>query len=98
MLRQIFFCLVFFSVTGNFVESFHPFKVMSLYDGGTFDKNYNKRYQPIKFTVPASTKKVSDMMLITKCQSLFLKDGRNFQLHSLQWPPGVRLDRSLWRK
>ncbi|XP_039886666.1 uncharacterized protein si:dkey-256h2.1 isoform X3 [Simochromis diagramma] len=51
--------------TGNFVESFHPFKVMSLYDGGTFDKNYNKRYQPIKFTVPASTKKVELYAVIT---------------------------------
>lgn len=73
---------------------------MSLYDGGTFDKNYNKRYQPIKFTVPASTKKVSDMILTTKYQSLFVKDGRDLQglknMHSLQWPPGVRLNRSLW--
>ncbi|XP_005751547.1 uncharacterized protein LOC102206249 [Pundamilia nyererei] len=51
--------------TGNSVESFHPFKVMSLYDGGTFDKNYNKRYQPIKFTVPASTKKVELYAVIT---------------------------------
>uniref|UniRef100_A0A4W5N975 Peptide-N-glycosidase F C-terminal domain-containing protein n=1 Tax=Hucho hucho TaxID=62062 RepID=A0A4W5N975_9TELE len=31
---------------------------MSLYSGGTFDKEYKQRYQPIKFTVPASTKKV----------------------------------------
>ncbi|XP_039972563.1 uncharacterized protein si:dkey-256h2.1 [Xiphias gladius] len=51
--------------TGNRVENLHPFKVMSLYSGGTFDKNYNKKYQPIKFPVPASTKKVELFAVIT---------------------------------
>lgn len=51
--------------TGNDVERLHPFRVMSLYSGGTFDKNYNKRYQPIKFSVPASTKKVELFAVIT---------------------------------
>lgn len=48
--------------TGDLVEEPRPFRVMSLYSGGTFDKNYNKRYQPIKFPVPASTKKVRYQM------------------------------------
>ncbi|XP_018541098.1 uncharacterized protein si:dkey-256h2.1 [Lates calcarifer] len=51
--------------TGNSVEKLLPFKVMSLYSGGTFDKNYNKRFQPIKFSVPASTKKVELFAVIT---------------------------------
>ncbi|XP_029360751.1 uncharacterized protein LOC115045283 [Echeneis naucrates] len=51
--------------TGNQVEKLRPFRVMSLYSGGTFDKNYNKRYQPIKFPVPASTKKVELFAVIT---------------------------------
>lgn len=52
-------------VTDNGEELLHPFRVMSLFSGGTFDKNYNKRYQPIKFPVPASTKKVKHVTLIT---------------------------------
>uniref|UniRef100_UPI003AAB2C9B uncharacterized protein isoform X1 n=1 Tax=Centroberyx gerrardi TaxID=166262 RepID=UPI003AAB2C9B len=51
--------------TGNRAEKPRPFRVMSLYSGGTFDKNYNKRYQPIKFLVPASTKKVELLAVIT---------------------------------
>lgn len=50
--------LDFALVTANHSDELYPFKLMSLYSGGTFDKEYNKRYQPIKFTVPASTKKV----------------------------------------
>ncbi|KAG8009787.1 hypothetical protein GBF38_013819, partial [Nibea albiflora] len=38
---------------------------MPLYSGGTFDKNYNKKYQPIKFSVPASAKKVELYAVIT---------------------------------
>ncbi|XP_056237625.1 uncharacterized protein si:dkey-256h2.1 [Seriola aureovittata] len=53
------------SVTGNRVEKPRPFRVMSLYSGGTFDKNYNKGFQPIKFPVPASTKKVELFAVIT---------------------------------
>ncbi|KAK2845044.1 hypothetical protein Q5P01_011703 [Channa striata] len=51
--------------TGDGVEELHPFTVMSLYSGGTFDKNYNRRFQPIKFPVPASTKKVELFAVIT---------------------------------
>lgn len=50
------------NVTGNGEEKLRPFRVMPLYSGGTFDKNYNKRYQPIKFPIPASTKKVTDLI------------------------------------
>uniref|UniRef100_A0A667XXJ3 Si:dkey-256h2.1 n=1 Tax=Myripristis murdjan TaxID=586833 RepID=A0A667XXJ3_9TELE len=42
-----------------------PFTVMPLYSGGTFDKNYNKRYRPVKFSVPASTKQVELFAVIT---------------------------------
>ncbi|XP_029593250.1 uncharacterized protein si:dkey-256h2.1 [Salmo trutta] len=49
----------------NHSDKLYPFKLMSLYSGGTFDKEYNKRYQPIKFTVPASTKKVELYAVIT---------------------------------
>uniref|UniRef100_A0A8P4KGC4 Si:dkey-256h2.1 n=1 Tax=Dicentrarchus labrax TaxID=13489 RepID=A0A8P4KGC4_DICLA len=46
-------------------EELRPFRVMPLYSGGTFDKKYNKRYQPIKFLVPGSTKKVELYAVIT---------------------------------
>ncbi|XP_056158024.1 uncharacterized protein LOC130133585 [Lampris incognitus] len=51
--------------TGDPVEKLYPFQVTSLYSGGTFDKNYNMKYQPIKFSVPASTKKVELYAVIT---------------------------------
>ncbi|XP_070767867.1 uncharacterized protein [Enoplosus armatus] len=51
--------------TGNGEERLLPFRVMPLYGGGTFDKNYNKRFQPIKFPVPASTEKVELYAVIT---------------------------------
>ncbi|KAG5271644.1 hypothetical protein AALO_G00182310 [Alosa alosa] len=50
--------------TGN-VERLQPFKLTSLFDGGTFDKGYNKRFQPLKFTIPTSTKKVELYAVIT---------------------------------
>ncbi|KAM8734039.1 uncharacterized protein AB9X84_022967 [Acanthopagrus schlegelii] len=53
------------NVTGDGDEELRSFRVMSLYSGGTFDKNYNKRYQPIKFSMPASTKKVELFAVIT---------------------------------
>lgn len=53
------------NVTDDGEEELRPFRVMSLYSGGTFDKNYNKRYQPIKFSIPASTKKVELYAVIT---------------------------------
>ncbi|XP_012731467.2 uncharacterized protein si:dkey-256h2.1 isoform X2 [Fundulus heteroclitus] len=57
-----------FSVSNQTGEDFgklRPFRVTSMYSGGTFDKNYNKRYQPTKFPVPSSTKKVELYAVIT---------------------------------
>lgn len=51
--------------TGAEVVQPRAFRLMPLYSGGTFDKNYNKRYQPIKFPVPVSTKKVELYAVIT---------------------------------
>nr|XP_019958974.1 PREDICTED: uncharacterized protein LOC109639771 [Paralichthys olivaceus] len=51
--------------TGNHTEKLRPFRVMSLYSGGTFDKDYNKRFQPIKFPVPPSAMKVELYAVIT---------------------------------
>ncbi|KAM9353841.1 uncharacterized protein ABDE67_006235 [Symphorus nematophorus] len=53
------------NVTDDGEMELRPFRVMSLYSGGTFDKNYNKRYQPIKFPIPAPTKKVELYAVIT---------------------------------
>ncbi|XP_070691172.1 uncharacterized protein [Pempheris klunzingeri] len=53
------------NATGGGEEKLHPFRVMPLYSGGTFDKNYNKRYQPISFPVPPSSKKVELYAVIT---------------------------------
>uniref|UniRef100_A0A672S712 Uncharacterized LOC107592527 n=1 Tax=Sinocyclocheilus grahami TaxID=75366 RepID=A0A672S712_SINGR len=49
----------------NQTDRLYPFKVMSLFPGGTFDKDYNSRYQEIKFSLPASTKKVELYAVIT---------------------------------
>ncbi|KAM3614499.1 uncharacterized protein V6R79_015453 [Siganus canaliculatus] len=46
-------------------EELRPFTVMSLYSGGTFDKNYNKRYKPVKFSVPPSAQKVELYAVVT---------------------------------
>uniref|UniRef100_A0A672T0F1 Si:dkey-256h2.1 n=1 Tax=Sinocyclocheilus grahami TaxID=75366 RepID=A0A672T0F1_SINGR len=43
----------------------YPFEVTSLFSGGTFDKDYNSRYQEIKFSLPTSTKKVELYAVIT---------------------------------
>ncbi|KAM7421496.1 hypothetical protein PAMA_015575 [Pampus argenteus] len=51
--------------TGDGAEKLHPFRVTSLYSGGTFDKTYNRKYQPVKFLLPASTKKVELYAVIT---------------------------------
>ncbi|TMS10643.1 hypothetical protein E3U43_019636 [Larimichthys crocea] len=53
------------SITSNDEQLLHPFRVMSLYGGGTFNRRYNKRYQPINFTIPASVKKVELYAVIT---------------------------------
>ncbi|XP_077950753.1 uncharacterized protein LOC120810644 isoform X2 [Gasterosteus aculeatus] len=51
--------------TDSEVEMLRPFRVMPLYGGGTFNKNYNKRHRPVKVSVPASTKKVELYAVIT---------------------------------
>lgn len=51
--------------TGEGVAKLRPFRLTSLYSGGTFDKNYNKRFQPMKFPIPSSTKKVELYAVIT---------------------------------
>uniref|UniRef100_A0A1A8EX87 Peptide-N-glycosidase F N-terminal domain-containing protein n=3 Tax=Nothobranchius korthausae TaxID=1143690 RepID=A0A1A8EX87_9TELE len=43
----------------------HPFRVMPLFSGGTFDKSYNKRYWPTKLPIPKSSKKVELYAVIT---------------------------------
>ncbi len=37
----------------------------SLFQGGTFDKNYNKKYSPILFNFPTPAKKVKIVAVIT---------------------------------
>ncbi|XP_032415423.1 uncharacterized protein LOC116717881 isoform X1 [Xiphophorus hellerii] len=51
--------------TDEDVAKLHPFKVTPLFSGGTFDKNYNKRYQPTKILIPSFTKKVELYAVIT---------------------------------
>ncbi|RVE63115.1 hypothetical protein OJAV_G00165190 [Oryzias javanicus] len=51
--------------TGEAGEKLRPFTVQSLYGGGTFDRNYNKRFQPMRFSVPPSTRKVELLATIT---------------------------------
>uniref|UniRef100_W5LR72 Si:dkey-256h2.1 n=1 Tax=Astyanax mexicanus TaxID=7994 RepID=W5LR72_ASTMX len=51
--------------SGNSSENLYPFKLVSLYNGGTFDRDYNKRFQEIKFDIPASAKKVELYAVIT---------------------------------
>ncbi|KAM9724273.1 uncharacterized protein ACNS7B_019404 [Menidia menidia] len=47
------------------VEKLRPFRAASLFSGGTFDKDYNRRFQPFRFAVPPSTKKVELYAVIT---------------------------------
>ncbi|XP_017541676.1 uncharacterized protein si:dkey-256h2.1 [Pygocentrus nattereri] len=51
--------------SGKSSEKLYPFKLMMLYNGGTFDRDYNSRFQQIKFEIPASTKKVELFAVIT---------------------------------
>uniref|UniRef100_H3C439 Si:dkey-256h2.1 n=1 Tax=Tetraodon nigroviridis TaxID=99883 RepID=H3C439_TETNG len=46
-------------------EVLRPFRVMPLYSGGTFDRNYNKRLEPVRFSVPAPAQKVELYAVIT---------------------------------
>ncbi|XP_063054306.1 uncharacterized protein si:dkey-256h2.1 [Engraulis encrasicolus] len=50
---------------GDDVRELQPYKLTPLFGGGTFDKNYNSRFQPLKFTVPASAKRVELYAVIT---------------------------------
>ncbi|XP_028672880.1 uncharacterized protein si:dkey-256h2.1 [Erpetoichthys calabaricus] len=49
----------------GFYSNLIPFKLQLLFEGGTFDKNYNKHYQPISFSIPPLTKKVELYAVIT---------------------------------
>ncbi|XP_022088506.1 uncharacterized protein LOC110978103 [Acanthaster planci] len=42
-----------------------PYNITPLFRGGTFDKNYNKKYKPLFFTVPSDVKKVQVFAVIT---------------------------------
>eukprot|EP00795_Rhopilema_esculentum_P014430 gene14430-5486_t len=42
-----------------------PYKIKKLFNGGTFDKGYNKKYKPVEFIVPANAKKVKIYAVIT---------------------------------
>ena len=46
-------------------ETLVPYKIMKLFNGGTFDKGYNKKYKAIEFVVPANAKKVQMYAVIT---------------------------------
>ncbi|XP_076868448.1 uncharacterized protein LOC143519176 [Brachyhypopomus gauderio] len=51
--------------SGNSSETLYPFMLTPLYNGGTFDRDYNTRFQEIKFTIPVSAKKVELYAVIT---------------------------------
>jgi hypothetical protein len=42
-----------------------PSKVLKLYEGGKFDKHYNKKYKDVRFIPPKGTKKVELVAIIT---------------------------------
>ncbi|XP_028834783.1 uncharacterized protein LOC114789691 [Denticeps clupeoides] len=46
-------------------DELYPFKVTTLFGGGVFDKDYNKRFKAINFSVPVSTKQVELYAVIT---------------------------------
>uniref|UniRef100_UPI00398F59E3 uncharacterized protein n=1 Tax=Pristiophorus japonicus TaxID=55135 RepID=UPI00398F59E3 len=52
-------------LSSGYSSSLYPFKLLQLFTGGTFNINYNKKHQPIKFVVPSSTKKVELYAVIT---------------------------------
>ncbi|XP_072020016.1 uncharacterized protein [Amphiura filiformis] len=43
----------------------YPYKVVPLFQGGTFNKSYNTQYKPIDFTVPTQVSKVEIVAIIT---------------------------------
>ncbi|XP_072109517.1 uncharacterized protein [Mobula birostris] len=52
-------------VSTGYSSALHPFQLLRLFNGGTFNINYNRKYKPIKFTVPPSTRKVELYAVIT---------------------------------
>ncbi|XP_051872729.1 uncharacterized protein si:dkey-256h2.1 [Pristis pectinata] len=52
-------------VSAGYSSTLRPFQLLQLFTGGTFNINYNKKYQPIKFAVPPSTRKVELYAVIT---------------------------------
>ncbi|XP_032898127.1 uncharacterized protein LOC116986660 [Amblyraja radiata] len=58
-----------FTIAGQIIAGYnsilHPFHLLRLFTGGIFNINYNKKYQPFKFIVPPSTKKVELYAVIT---------------------------------
>ena len=46
-------------------KSLVPFKLVPLFRGGTFDKNYNKKYKPILFSPTPDTERVKLVATIT---------------------------------
>lgn len=53
------------NVTASNEVLLRPFSLRSLFTGGTFNKHYNERYQPVNFLIPPSTKKVELYAVIT---------------------------------
>ncbi|XP_066501080.1 uncharacterized protein si:dkey-256h2.1 [Hoplias malabaricus] len=52
--------------SGNTSEKLHPYKLSPLYNGQEqFDRDYNTKFQEIKFDIPAATKKVELYAVIT---------------------------------
>ncbi len=50
---------------------------MSLFPGGTFDKDYNSRYQEIKFSPPASAKKVMHPNLLLLLKTIAFRSSKD---------------------
>ena len=54
-----------FSSWIEFDKTLIPYKIEPLFRGGTFDKNYNTKYSPIKFTIPDDCARVKLVATIT---------------------------------
>ncbi len=46
-------------------SALRPVQLVELFGGGSFNQDYNKKYQPIKVAIPAGTKKVELYALVT---------------------------------
>ena len=49
----------------RYSPDFIPFKILKLFRGGRYDKDYNNRYKPLRFNPPSWTKKVELVAIIT---------------------------------